>query len=127
MRLDELNVFKISMVIGDRIWGIVYNWKYFERQTIGFQLTRAVDSIAANLSEGYGRFSFKENKQFCYYSRGSLYETVVWLKKARSRDLIKETEYKEIVSDLKDLSVKLNNYIKSLGKKDSYTMQIKKE
>jgi hypothetical protein len=28
-------------------------------------------SIAANLSEGFGRFQYKENKQFGYYSRGS--------------------------------------------------------
>jgi len=113
--LDDLNVFRISMGIGNKVWNIVCKWKYFERHTVGSQLIRAVDSIASNISEGYGRFSFKENKQFCYYSRGSLYETVVWLRKAKSRKLINEDEYKEIISDLKDLSIKLNNYIKSLG------------
>jgi len=38
-----------------------------------------VDSIAANLSEGFGRYHYKEKKNFSYYSIGSLYETKTWI------------------------------------------------
>lgn len=58
------------MELGENIWKIVTNWKYFEKDTIGKQLVKAVDSVAANISEGYGRYHFKENINFCYYSRG---------------------------------------------------------
>jgi len=44
-------------------------------------LIKAVDSVAANISEGFGRYHYKEAKHFSYYSRGSLYETKTWLTK----------------------------------------------
>ena len=88
MKLEELKVYQLSMDIGEMIWMIVSRWDYFAKDTVGKQLVKSVDSIAANLSEGYGRFHYKENKQFCYYSRGSLYETKTCLKKAHNRDLI---------------------------------------
>ena len=70
MKLEELKVYQLAMDIGERIWMIVSKWDYFAKDTVGKQLVKSVDSIAANLSEGYGRFHYKENKQFCYYSRG---------------------------------------------------------
>jgi four helix bundle protein len=117
MKLEDLNVYCIAMKVGEEVWEVVYNWKYFEQRVIGSQLQRSVDSIAANIAEGFGRYSFKENKQFCYYARGSLFETIVWLKKSRTRNLLKEEDYQKIITDLRDLSVKLNNYINSLGSK----------
>lgn len=77
---------------------------------------RSADSIAANLSEGFGRFHYKENINFCYYSRGSLYETKTWLVKAYNRSLISENEYQKFESWIKDVGIKLNNYISSIGK-----------
>ncbi len=93
MKLEELQVYQLSMEIGEKVWKIVIKWDYFAKNTIGKQLVRAVDSVAANLSEGFGRFHYKENKNFCYYSRGSLYETKTWLTKARSRDLITKEDF----------------------------------
>ena len=82
LKLEELEVYKVSMEIGELIWNIVMKWDYFEKKTLGVQLVRAADSIALNISEGYGRFYFKENKLFCYYSRGSAKETLSALTKA---------------------------------------------
>lgn len=76
-----------------------------------------MDSVAANLSEGYGRFFYKENKQFCYYSRGSLFETKTWLLKAHNRKLINTAEFDQFIKDLHTIGIKLNNYIHSIGKK----------
>ncbi|HFE64580.1 MAG TPA: four helix bundle protein, partial [Caldithrix sp.] len=83
----------------------------------GKQLIRAVDSVAANLSEGYGRYFYKENKQFCYYSRGSLFETKTWLEKAKNRNLIKASDYQSLNSELEIIAKRLNKYISSIGKK----------
>lgn len=84
MRLDDLNVYKESMTIGEEVWDLVNQWDYFAKDTVGKQLVKSVDSISANISEGYGRFHYKENKQFCYYSRGSLTETSTWIKKLKT-------------------------------------------
>ena len=103
------------MELGETIWSIVSKWSYFEKDTIGKQLIRSSDSIAANISEGYGRFLFKENKQFVYYSRGSLYETKTWLTKAKDRQLLSAEEYMNLISKIEQITKMLNNYIKSIG------------
>ncbi len=115
-KLDDLQVYQLAMDMGERNWDVVASWTYFEKDTIGKQLTRAADSVAANISEGFGRYFCKENEQFCYYSRGSLSETKTWLKKSFDRKLIEEKAYLTLADDLKPLGVKLNNYIKSIGK-----------
>ena len=80
-----------------------------------------MDSIAANIAEGFGRFHYGESWHFGYYSRGSFFETKTWVTKARARKLINEKEYTTLTSDLDVLGVKLNNYINSIGsKKRSY-------
>jgi four helix bundle protein len=90
MEIEELQIYQLSMNMAEEIWNIVFQWGYFEKDTIGKQLVKAADSIAANLSEGFGRFFYKEEKQFCYYSRGSLSETKTWLTKAFNRKLINQ-------------------------------------
>ena len=119
MKLEELQVYQLSMDLGESIWEIVIAWNYFEKDTIGKQLVRAADSVAANLSEGFGRFFYKENKQFCYYSRGSLYETKTWLTKAKNRKLITVDQFESFTKDIDLIGKKLNSYIKSIGKQSN--------
>jgi four helix bundle protein len=116
MKLEEFRVYQLSMEIADKIWSIVVNWDFFARDTIGKQLLRAFDSIAANLSEGFGRYHFRENINFCYYSRGSLFETLTWLMKAKNRSLLNDSDYELFIQQIDDIGIRLNNYIKSIGK-----------
>ena len=109
----------MSMDLAEKNWKIIQNWDLFTKDTIGKQLIRAVDSVAANLSEGFGRFFYKENKQFCYYSRGSLLETKTRLTKAHSRKLLTDVKYRNLNQAVNKIAIKLNNYIKSIGKQKS--------
>jgi len=115
MNLEELDVYQEAMRIGESVWGIVAKWDFFAKNTVGKQWVRAVDSIAANLSEGFGRFHYRENKQFGYYSRGSLFESKTWLEKARNRSMIPEEEFQRLSGALDTLGRRLNAYIKSIG------------
>jgi len=115
MKLEEFKVYNLSMELGERVWNIVLSWDYFAKDTIGKQLVRAIDSVAANLSEGFGRYHYKESKHFSYYSRGSLYESKTWITKAYNRKLIIEEDYEKFINDINKIGVKLNNYIKSIG------------
>lgn len=116
MKLEELNVYKLSMQIAEQVWQTVEKWDHFAKDTVGKQLVRAVDSVAANLSEGFGRYHFREAKNFSYYSRGSLYETKTWLTKANNRKLILDEEYNRFIKNIDFIGKKLNAYIKSIGK-----------
>ena len=103
MKLEELRVYHLSMELGEKVWQKVHKWNYFERDTIGKQLVRSVDSVAANLSEGFGRFHYKEAKNFSYYSRGSLYETKTWLTKAKNRNIITEEDFTEFEKEINSI------------------------
>ena len=114
MKLEDLVVYQLAMEIGDEIYFMIEVWDSFAKWTTGKQLIEAADSIAANISEGYGRFFYKENRQFQYYSRGSQSETKTWLPKARNRKQIDE-KYNELYAKLEELGKRHNNYIKSIG------------
>ena len=117
MKLEELKVYQLSMKIGEEVWNEVEKWNSFAKNTVGYQLVRAVDSVTANLSEGFGRYHYKEAKNFSYYSRGSLYETKTWLTKASNRKLISEESFVNFIKEIDIIGIKLNNYINSKGKK----------
>ncbi|MBC8313910.1 MAG: four helix bundle protein [Bacteroidales bacterium] len=117
MKLEELKVYQLSMDISEKIWNVVANWKYFEKDTIGKQLVRSADSISTNLSEGFGRYHYKDARNFYYYSRGSLFETKTWLKKALNRKFVEPDEYQRLAQSLNILGALINNYIKSIGSK----------
>ena len=119
MQLDDLQVYQMAMGIGERVWGIVDRWPEFPRNTVGRQFVRAADSIAANISEGFGRYHYKEGRQFSYYARGSLYETKTWLRKANQRELLRDDDFQALIADIDSLLIKLNNYIKAIGKNPS--------
>lgn len=116
MKLEELQVYSLSLEMAEKIWAIVIDWDYFAKDTIGKQLVRSADSIAANLSEGYGRYHYREKINFSYYSRGSLFETKTWLVKSYNRNLLNDESYKLFINYIEDLGIKLNNYINSTRK-----------
>lgn len=116
MNIFEMDVYKLSMEIGEKVWSIVDKWNYFEKDTVGKQLVRAVDSVAANLSEGFGRYHYKEKKNFSYYSRGSLYESRTWLEKAKSRNLLSEEDFTYFKANINSIGRILNGYINAIGK-----------
>ena len=97
-------------------WDLVSKWNYFEKDTIGKQLVRSADSVAANISEGFGRFHFKENIRFNYIARGSLFETKTWLDKTAKRSLISEEQHNSIIDLITETAKMLNNYISKIGK-----------
>jgi four helix bundle protein len=116
MNVFEMDVYKLSMEVGEKVWSIVDKWNYFEKDTVGKQLVRAMDSVAANLSEGFGRYHYKEKKNFSYYSRGSLYESRTWFEKAKIRNLINEEDFDYFKTTINSIGRILNGYIKAIGK-----------
>ena len=114
-QLDDLFIYQASMEIAEQVWREIEKWDYFNRSTIGKQLMRSIDSVAANIREGYGRYHYKESKHFFYYARGSLYESKTWIVKASKRGLINASMQKELVGKMNLIGIKLNNYIKSIG------------
>ncbi|QSE98722.1 four helix bundle protein [Fulvivirga lutea] len=116
MELEKLNIYSISLDLAEEVYEKVMIWKHFDRDTIGKQLVRSADSIAANISEGFGRYHLNDSKKFYYYSRGSLFETKTWLTKANRRKLIGNDFYQEKINELEKLGKMLNAFITSMSK-----------
>ena len=70
LSLNDLNAYKISFYLSGYVWNIIINWDYFSKDTIGKQFVRAVDSISANIAEGFGRNGKNDKIKFYYYSFG---------------------------------------------------------
>lgn len=113
---EDLDIYQRSLAMGDSIYNLVSRWDWFAKDTVGKQIVRAADSVAANISEGFGRYHYNDRIRFIYFSRGSLYETQTWLIKAKQRKLISNDEYEKIDSELRLIGIKLNNFIQSLYK-----------
>jgi len=114
--LEDLELYQLAQSFGNEIWGLVAKWDYFAKDTIGKQIARSADSISANIAEGYGRYHYKENKNFCYFSRGSIIETKDWLKKSRDYQLFTEQQFNILFEKLQIIHLKLNAYLKFIGK-----------
>lgn len=112
---EDLEIYQRSLALGDTIHTIVSKWDWFAKDTIGKQIVRSMDSVAANISEGFGRYYYKDRIRFIYYSRGSLFETRTWLVKAMQRKLIDSNVYDSLNDELIIIGVKLNNYIHSIN------------
>lgn len=106
MKLSDLEVYTKAMEIGQIVWEIAMKWDFFQKDTVGKQYVKAADSIASNISEGYGRFHFADAKKFYYYSRGSLSETFTWTEKAIQRNFITQQEYDNLTEKLSVLGKK---------------------
>lgn len=112
--LSDLESYRMAESLAQLVWGIVERWKPFERQTIGSQLIRAVDSVGANIAESHGRFYFGEKLQFLYYARGSLYETRHWLRLAWRRSLLPAEDGAPLAELLEPLAKSINSFAGSL-------------
>lgn len=110
--LEKLEVYKEAEEFSDEIWSLVASWKIFAKDTLGKQMVRAADSISVNIAEGYGRYFYRESKQFFFYARGSILETKSWIGKCQRRKLLEEDTCIDLIKRLDKIHLKLNAYIK---------------
>jgi four helix bundle protein len=111
---ENLEVYYLAEEISDQIWMIVNAWKVFARDTVGKQLVRSADSIGANISEGAGHGTYRDNCNFIHYARGSLYETKHWLRRAYRRKLLSQEQINVLKPMIDELAPRLNAYLKSI-------------
>ena len=117
LQLNNINAYKISFNLSNYIWGIIARWDYFTKDTMGKQFARAIDSISANIAEGFGRYGKKDKIKFYRYSYGSIKESLDWNEKSKIRNLISAKQYNYIFQELNQLPKELNSLIKFTNEK----------
>ncbi|MFN5242484.1 MAG: four helix bundle protein [Aphanizomenon sp.] len=108
-------MYKLSEKLANEIWKVVMGWDNFSKDTIGKQIVRSADSIGTNIAEGRGRYNFQDNKRFIKIARGSLNETIHWMRLAYVRKLLTVEQVNILKPLIEELSPKLNAYLNSLG------------
>ncbi|GAB2543758.1 four helix bundle protein [Rufibacter soli] len=112
LQLNDIEAYKAAFKLSNYVWEIVTKWGHFEKETVGKQFARAIDSISANLAEGFGRFGKGDKINFYRFARGSVYECLDWNEKGRIRNLLTPEEYKHILQNLQRLPILINGLIK---------------
>ncbi len=116
---EDLDVWQKSRELRKNISKLIRAFPESEKFRLVDQIVRSSRSITSNIAEGYGRFHYQENIQFCRQARGSLYELLDHLNIALDEKYIKENKYKNFREQIFDIIRMLNGYIRYLkNKKD---------
>ena len=113
---EDLECWKKARRLRIKISELAKTFPNDEKFGLTSQIVRAIRSVSHNIAEGYGRFHFRENAQFCRTSRGSLYEVLDQVIVANEEGYITENVLKEIRKDILENIKILNGYINYLVK-----------
>lgn len=112
--LDELEVYRFGRKLSDIAWRLYEGFDWETKKIMGDQYVRATDSVGANIAEGYSRYHYLDRIKFYYNARASLMEACNhWLELLYVRKKINEENFYEYKKISEQLSIKLNNFIRS--------------
>jgi four helix bundle protein len=110
----DIEAWKIARRLRLEVYEIIRKLPSEERFDLGSQMRKASVSCTANIAEGYGRFHFQENIQFCRISRGSIYETQDHLITCLDNEYITKEKYDTVWTISEDAVRVLDGYIRYL-------------
>jgi len=112
IQLKDLEVYQLSRKLSEVAWKIFCRMNYEDKKHMGDQFLRSVDSIGANIAEGYGRYHYLDKVRFYYNARGSHFESFIhWIELMNERGKISKDEFNSINRTAQILLIKLNNFI----------------
>ena len=116
---EDLECWKLGRDIRRVIYSLTKKFPKEETYGLTQHLKKTARSITNNIAEGYGRFHFQENIQFCRISRGSAYEAVDQLLEANDEKYIAKYELQETRELINKFLRVLNGYINYLKRASS--------
>ena len=114
---EELQCWQASRKVRQYISKLVKSYPKDEKYRIVDDMIRASRSTTHNIAEGFGRFHYQENIQFCRISRGSLHELRDQLICSLDDGFIRTEEYDEGMGLIDKAIALVNGYLNYLGKK----------
>ena len=111
---EDLRCWQKGRELRNTIKDLIKTFPESEKYELVSQMRRASRSVTHNIAEGYGRFHFRENIQFCRFSRGSLYELLDQFIAAYDENYISEEAFKNYRKQVMECLAILNGYINYL-------------
>ena len=113
----DLDVWQRCKNIRGQVQDLCKGFPVEEKYRLCDQIIRASRSSTACIAEGYGRYHYQENIQFCRQARGSLYELIDHIIVAEECKYINEEQAENLINEIKTTIRILNGYIKHLKNK----------
>ena len=112
---ESLKAWQLARDFKNKVYLISKEFPREELYILTNQIRRSVISITANIVEGYGRYNYQENIQFCRMARGSLLETLDHLYTAFDQKYISQDEFDGLYGQGREVERCLNGYIRYLN------------
>jgi four helix bundle protein len=109
----DLKVWQLARELRKLVYQIARKLPAEERFGLASQMQRAAVSITANVAEGFGRYSYQENIQFCGTARGSAFEVRDHLIAAEDENYISASEHQSVDALAQRVIQTLNGYIRA--------------
>lgn len=113
---EDLECWKACTEVRRFITQLVKKYPKEERFALVDDMKRAARSTTHNIAEGFGRFHYQENVQFCRISRGSLYELIDQLIASLDEGFITMEDYDNGRALISKALPLLNGYIRYLSR-----------
>jgi len=113
---EDLECWQACTEVRRFITALVKQYPKEEKFSLVDDMKRAARSTTHNVAEGFGRFHFQENIQFCRHSRGSLHELIDQLITSLDEGHIAKEQYDEGRELIKRALSLLNGYINYLSR-----------
>ena len=112
----ELELWKKARILKNEILQLTKTFPSEEKYRLTDQIIRSSRSINSNISEGHGRFTYKDQLHFCIQARGSLSETYNHLIDAFDCTYINQEQLGYFKNKIDEIERLLNGYIAFLRK-----------
>jgi four helix bundle protein len=112
---QDLSVWKLGRTLRKKLYQVAKTLPADERYNLAAQIKAAAVSLTSNIAEGFGRYHYKENVQFCRIARGSACELIDHLLTCLDEGYIPKTRCEELGQELETFLRVLNAYIKAIG------------
>jgi four helix bundle protein len=112
----ELEVWKKARILKNELRNLINSFPPEEKYRLADQIIRSSRSIASNIAEGHGRFTYKDQLHFCIQARGSLSETHNHLIDALDCKYISQEQFDHYKPMIDEVGRLLNGYITFLRK-----------
>ncbi len=119
----DLDVWKKCRQLRQEIWIVVKTFPAEEKFRLCDQMIRSSRSPSTQIAEGYGRYHFQENVQFCRIARGSLYEVLDHLTVSLDSQYITSEKHDNIEALTNECIRLINGYINYLVKAKNISIE----
>jgi four helix bundle protein len=109
----DLKVWQLARELRNQVYNLTQKFPAEEKFGLTSQVQRAAVSITANIAEGFGRYSYQENIQFCRTARGSAFEVRDHLITAEDQNYISASEQQDVTALAQRVIQTLNGYIRA--------------